>query len=125
MSEMKKFIEGFRFAFSGIAHSIKTQRNMRFHLFAAVCVIAAGFIFNISTTEWFFAVFSIALVLAAELFNTAIEALTDLHTKDFHPLAKIAKDCSAGAVLVISIAAAIVGILIFLPHIISNLKTWL
>ncbi len=110
---MKKFFKGFKFAFEGVIYALKTQINMRFHFAAAFAAIVLALFFSITLIEWFFILLSIALVISAELFNTAIEALTDLSTKEIHPLAKIAKDCAAGAVLIVSVFALIVGLLIF------------
>lgn len=114
-----KFLKGFKFAFEGIIYAFKTQVNMKFHLLATILSIGFAFYFSISLLEWFFVLLSIALVISAELFNTALEALTDLNTKDVNPLAKIAKDCAAGAVLINSIFAFIIGCLIFGKYIIT------
>lgn len=108
-----KFIKGFKYAFEGIVYAFKTQLNMKFHAMAAILAIALAFYFSINIVEWLFVLLSIALVLSAELFNTAIEALTDLYTRETHPLAKLAKDCAAGAVLIVSIFALLVGIIVF------------
>jgi diacylglycerol kinase len=116
---MKKFLKGFSFAFSGIWYTLRTQGNMKFHLIATFVAIGIGFAFNIQKLEWFFVGLSITLVLAAELFNTAIERLTDLVTKEIHPLAKVAKDAAAGAVLIFSIFALITGIAVFGKYIIA------
>ncbi len=86
---------------------------------ATVLVIALGLYFEITPTEWCIIVFAIAIVLAAEAFNTAIEDLTDLVSPEPHPLAGHAKDLAAGAVLLTAIGAAIVGLLIFLPKILA------
>lgn len=88
---------------------------------AIIVSISLSFYFSISLLEWIFILLSIALVVSAELFNTAIEALTDLSSKHIHPLAKIAKDCAAGAVLVVSLFALLVGILIFGKYILMML----
>lgn len=114
-----KFIKGFKYAFEGIVYAFKTQVNMKFHITAAIIAIIMSFYFSITLTEWFFILFCISLVISAELFNTAIEALTDLSSKDIHPLAKIAKDCAAGAVLIVAIFALIVGNLVFCKYIIA------
>lgn len=116
---MRKFFQGFKYAFDGIKHAFQTQINMRFHVLAAAIAIIIGLSFKLSFIEWGFIALAIALVLSAELFNTALEALTDLATQEVHPLAKVTKDCAAGAVLITAIFAAIVACLIFIPKLIG------
>jgi diacylglycerol kinase (ATP) len=112
----KAFLRSFSFAGQGVWHVIRTQRNMRVHLAAAACAIAAGLALRISPADWASVIITIGVVLAAETLNTVVEALTDLCTNEFHPLAKIAKDAAAGAVLIVSVAAVSVAIVIFLPR---------
>ena len=88
---------------------------MRFHLFAAVVVIVAGLFFDISITEWCMLILSMGAVITAELINTAFEQLVNLVSPQQHTIAGRVKDVAAGAVLIISIAAAIVGLMVFLP----------
>lgn len=90
---------------------------MRIHAAAGAIVTAAGFLFTLSRIEWTVLVLTIAGVMAAEMVNTAIEAVVDLVTEDVHPLAKAAKDIAAGAVLVTAAAAVVVGVLLFAPKI--------
>ncbi len=113
---MKKFLKGFTFAFEGILYALKTQVNMRFHLAASILVLGLAFYFQLTTNEWLFITLAITSVWTAELFNTATEALTDLVTKELHPLAKVAKDCAAGAVLITALFAIAVGGFVFLPY---------
>lgn len=113
----KKLINSFKYAFSGVETSFKTERNMKIHVLATVVVILMGFILKISKIEWTMCVFSIAMVISAELFNTAIETTVDMITQEKNEKAKIAKDVSAGAVLVAAIGASIVALIIFLPKI--------
>jgi diacylglycerol kinase (ATP) len=89
---------------------------MRIHVLSAIGVVAAGFFFDVSITEWCLLAGCIGMVFMAEIFNTAIETLTNLVSPDYHPLAGKAKDLAAAAVLMASITAAIVGVLIFLPY---------
>jgi len=98
---------------------VRTQRNMRVHLLAAAGATAAGLVLRISAAQWACVLTVIGLVLTAEMLNTVVEALADLCTDEFHPLAKIAKDMAAGAVLVSSAAALGVGIAVFLPRLLS------
>lgn len=103
-------------AFAGMRRALQNQRNLRIHVTIAAAVIIAGFALRISRTEWAVVVTLIALVVGLELLNTAIEALVDLASPVPHPLAKVAKDTAAGAVLVAAAGSAIVGLIIFLPR---------
>lgn len=116
---LKKRIESFKYAFAGIAHFVKSEPNVIIHLLAAVLAIAMSWYFEISTIEWCLIIFAIGAVLGAEAFNTSIEYLTDLVSPDYHELAGKTKDVAAAAVLLVAIAAAIVGLIIFLPKIFS------
>ncbi len=120
MSFIKERIASFGYAFEGIFEVIKSQANFKIHFLAAFVAIAAGFYFTISTREWCLIVGSIVAVLSAETFNTAIEHLTNLVSPDYHILAKKTKDAAAGAVLFMAMGAAIIGLLIFLPKILSS-----
>lgn len=114
---LKKQINSFRFAFQGIADLLRTQANSRFHLLAAVAVIAAGFWLHVSAGEWLALIICITLVISLEALNTALEYLTDLVSPDYHPLAGKAKDAAAGAVLLAAFGSLAVGLLVFLPKI--------
>ena len=104
--------KSFGYAFEGIFAGIRGERNMKIHCFAAVCVIVAGVLFHISVTEWCICLVLFGLILSLELVNTAIEAVVDLVTEDKKPLAKLAKDTAAGAVLIAAVMAAMAGLLI-------------
>lgn len=112
---MKNFIKSFRYAFEGIFHAVKTERNFKFHLIAAVIVISSGLCSDLSFTEWVIILVLIGGVLALELLNSAIERVVNLVTMERLPLAKQAKDLAAGAVLIFAIMSAIIGLLIFIP----------
>ena len=116
-------LNGFKYAFSGMWHVLRTQRNARIHLSLALIVIVLGLWLGLSRTEWAIIVLTIGLVLAAESFNTVAEAAVDLATAEYHPLAKIAKDVAAGAVLLMAITAVIVGLLILGPPLWAALLT--
>lgn len=103
----------FRFAFRGLIFALRTQRNLRLHAGAAALAVAAGAILDVSRLELLFLGSAIAAVSIAELFNTSIEAAVDLATRSFHPLARIAKDAAAAAVLVASFYAVGIGLLVF------------
>ena len=105
----------FRNAWAGLCAAVRTQRNMRIHLAAAAAAVAAGAFFGLSGLEWAILAISCALVLAFEAMNTALESAVDLVSPQFHPLAKRAKDCAAGAVLTASISSLVVGGIIFIP----------
>ena len=107
--------KSFGYAFEGIFTCIKKERNIKIHLFMMTLVIIAGWMFKISMIEWLICLVLFALVISLEIVNTAIEAVVDLCTLERKPLAKTAKDCAAGAVLVSAIFAAIIGFMIFIP----------
>ena len=108
----------FKHAFNGLRVAFFTQPNFRVHTLAATTVIIAGLYFHLSLFEWFILVLTIGLVIVAELINTAIEAVVDLHTNQYNHFAKIAKDVAAAAVLMTAITSLILGLLIFLPKLI-------
>ena len=113
----KKFsILSFKYAFEGITAALKEEPNLKFHFLAGAIVVALSFILQISTRDWTIVIILIGFVIAIELTNTAIEAVVDGFTDKLHPAAKMAKDISAGAVLVSAITAAIISFLIFLPY---------
>ncbi|MCR1952512.1 MULTISPECIES: diacylglycerol kinase [unclassified Clostridium] len=111
--KIKKMVESFNYAINGIIETVRTQRNMKIHIFAALCVLLSCFLFDVSKIEFLILAITITLVLGAEIINTAIEATIDMSTNHYHPLAKIAKNASAGAVLVTAINALLVGYIIF------------
>lgn len=116
---IKKFLNSFTYPIKGLKYAYRNEQNLAFDCFMAIFVIVMGIIFKISVVEWAFLIFTVGLVISAELFNTAIEAVVDLVTEEYHPLAKVAKDTSAAAVFILAIVAVIVGIIIFLPKVIS------
>ena len=120
--DLKKLIRSFGFASKGIIAAIISGQNMRIQLLAAIAVIAAGVYFHISVSEWCLVTLCIGMVWMAEAFNTAIEILTNHIQPQFHPEAGKVKDVAAGAVLIISIAAAIVGVLVFWKYLFQLLK---
>lgn len=105
----------FRYAFAGIWHTFKTQRNAKIHTAITVAVLLLGVWLRLPAPDWAVLALTIGVVFAAEIINTAIEAVVDLVAPEFHPLAKIAKDAAAGSVLVLAIAAVVVGLFILLP----------
>ena len=117
MSKRKKLINSFKYAFSGIASAFKTERNMKIHVLAVVLVTLAGFLFKISKMEWIICIILFGMVISLELANTAIETTVDLAMPERNEKAKLAKDISAGAVLVCAFVSVIVGLMIFVPKI--------
>ena len=110
----------FHHAFAGIVHAARTQRNLRIHLVAAAIVLAATLFLHLQRPYVIGIVIMVAVVLAFELLNTALEAVVDLMTQVHHPLAQIAKDAAAGAVLVVAFAAVIVGYLTFYEGVVAG-----
>jgi diacylglycerol kinase (ATP) len=106
-------LDSFNYAFEGIIHVLRTQRNMRIHFAVAFVVLVAALVVNVTKLELIALVISITFVLIAEMLNTGIEAAIDIATTSFDPMAKLAKDIAAGAVLIASMNALLVGYLVF------------
>lgn len=106
-------------ALRGIIYTTKYEHNIIIMLIATIVVVIAGLYFNITTYEWLFCITATGLVIGAEMINSALEAVVDLVTPNFHPLAKIAKDCASAATLVFSLTAFIGALVIFLPKILE------
>lgn len=114
---MKKFLLGFKYAFNGIFETLKKERNIKIHFCIMLLVIILGIILHISKSEWIICIVLFSIVIAGELFNTAIENVVNNLMPEKNEFARMAKDASAGAVLVLAIGASIIGIIIFLPKI--------
>ena len=108
LNELKAFFKSFTYAFWGVMHAVRHERNMRFHLCAAVTVSAVSAICGITRAEL------LAVVISAELINTAVENAVDAASKNISPKAKAAKDCAAGAVLICALFSAVCGTVIFI-----------
>ena len=115
--DYKKQLRSFKYAWKGICACVGKEQNLDFHLLVMVLVIIAGFYFGITRMEWVAVILCFGMVIGAELFNSAVERLTDLAHPDYSELAGKVKDIAAGAVLVTAIAAAAVGLIIFVPYI--------
>jgi undecaprenol kinase len=113
MSKKPRLVKSFQYAIEGILSVLRTERNMKIHAAAAVLVIIAGCYFRITILEWVILCMVIGGIFSLELMNTAVEKTIDLVTRDYHPLAKAAKDAAAGAVFIYTIVSVIVGILVF------------
>lgn len=110
---MKKLLDSFNFAIEGIIHSVRTQRNMRIHMVSAIIILTICFFYDLSKMELLILIITISMVISAELINTAVELAIDATTNYYHPLAKLAKNAAAGAVLVTAVNAVAVGYIIF------------
>src|SRR5439155_26731490 len=121
-SETKPFqfsgrIRSFRHAIVGVLRMIRCQHNAWIHAAATLVVLAAAFVLRISAADWCWIILAISIVWIAEALNTAFEFLADAASPEFHPLVRDAKDVAAGAVLVTAVAAALIGAIIFWPHV--------
>jgi len=113
-----KFLESVNHALDGVSYTVEHERNFKIELVIMIIVLIAGIYFRISNVEWIVLLLTISSVLTLELINTGIERCVDLVTKEYHELAKNAKDVAAGAVFIMSIFSVCIGIVIFLPKII-------
>lgn len=116
---INRLFKSFKYAYEGLKYAFKYEQNILVHFLATILVIIVGIFFKISMTEWLVLTLIIGLVIATELINTSIEATIDLVTKEVHPLAKVAKDTAAAAVLIFGITALIIGLIIFVPKFIE------
>jgi diacylglycerol kinase (ATP) len=113
MRRAPTILDSFNFAFEGIIHVLRTQRNLRIHFAVAVGVLILALIVNVTKMELISLLISVTFVLIAEMLNTAVEAAIDIATTSFDPMAKLAKDIAAGAVLIAAINAIAVGYIVF------------
>lgn len=112
----------FKYAWAGVRYAFVTQRNFRIHTFIGVVAVSLGLLLQIELVELAIIVMTCAIVMVLELLNTAIESVVDLTVKQtYHELAKIAKDCAAGAVLISAIAAVVVAACILLPPLLQRI----
>lgn len=114
-NELIKRVKSFQYAFEGWWYVLRTQKNAWIHAAASLVVFALGLWLGLSRTEWALIILTIAIVWMAEFMNTALEAIVDMTMPDIHPLAKVAKDVSAAAVLVGASSSILVGFLILGP----------
>ena len=115
------FLRSFVFAWNGLSYAMRTQRNVRIHALIGTCAIILGFVLHISPVEFAMVFVAITLVFIAEMFNTVAEACVDLATQEYDPLARIAKDVAAGAVLLNAMLSVVIGLLVFGPHLLGLL----
>jgi diacylglycerol kinase len=117
----EKFTKSVGHALDGIEYAINNERNIKIEILIGIITSVLGFILQISLIEWITIILVISMILTLELINTAIERCVDLVTKEYHDLAKAAKDVAAGAVFIMSMFSIIIGIIIFLPKMINML----
>ena len=111
----RRRLQSFVYAYKGIVYLLRTQHNTWIHLGFTLLSVVLGFYFSINQHEWMFIILCIGLVFAAEAFNTSIELLCDARFTEYDKRAERIKDTAAGAVLIVSVASAIIGTIIFLP----------
>ncbi len=116
---IKRFFKSFGYAVDGLVYAFKYEQNMLVHILATITVVILGLVLEISPVEWLICFLIIGLVIATELINTSIEAVVDLTCPETNPLAKVAKDTAAAAVMVFAIVAILLAVFIFLPKIIT------
>ncbi|WP_366924133.1 diacylglycerol kinase family protein [Metallumcola ferriviriculae] len=125
MEQERTFWQSLRDAWGGITHSLKTERNMRIHATVATVVFLTAWLVEVSRWEWVALTFAVSTVMAAELLNTAVETTVDLFMSTYHPLARIAKNVAAGAVLLMAVNALVIGVIIFYPKLMHLFKVLL
>lgn len=114
---LKHQLISFGYALEGIIYSFKKGTHFKIHIIAAVIVVILGFVYSISLLEWLVLILISSTVIASEAINTAIEETGNVLHPEHHPRVKLAKHCAAGGVLILSIAAVIIGLIIFIPKI--------
>lgn len=119
----RSFWESLGYAWAGLRYAVKTQRNMRFHFFATVTVLIAAWLASVTWLELAMLALAITLVLVAEMVNTALETVVNLAEEKFNPMAKVAKDVAAGAVLLASAGAVVIGLAVFLPKLVLFMRS--
>lgn len=115
-------VRSFRHAIAGIARMIRCQHNAWIHAGVTLIVLSAALAFRVTAADWCWIILAISIVWTAEALNTAFEFLADAASPEFHPLVRNAKDVAAGAVLITATAAAVIGALIFWPHVAALLS---
>lgn len=117
---MKELTDSFRHAFEGIINTTGSEKNLKIHFTVMICVIILGFMVRLILLEWIICIILFGLVISAEMFNTALEKTLDYVNEDYDEKIKFIKDASAGAVLIISITSAAMGLIIFIPKLIAT-----
>ena len=117
-------VNSFKYAFEGILSALKTEQNLKIHFIVVILVIIAGIVFKITKAEWIVCIILFGFVITTELINTAIETTVDIAMPQKNDKAKLAKDISAGAVVISAITSVIVGLIIFVPYLIRDVSFW-
>ena len=121
-TQLVRYKKSFLHSLDGFKYALFNEHNMIIIIPCAVLVVIAGFAFKISSVEWLFVILIIGLVIGTEMINTAIEAVVDLKTLEYHPLAKIAKDTASSATLVFCIISFLGALIIFVPKLMFLLR---
>lgn len=118
----KRLLKSFYYATQGLVHVFKHEQNMNIHVIVAALIIISAYLLDLSLTHWLILLLVIAGIFALEIMNTAVERTVDLVTKDYHPMAKLAKDIAAAAVFVYCVFAVVIGLIIFIPPLLHLLN---
>lgn len=113
---VKRWIKSANNAIEGILHAAQTQRHLRYHFYVAALVLLSSYVLGVTRTEFLLIALAVMAVLVAEMLNSAVEALVDLLSPDYHERARQAKDIAAGAVLITAMGAAVIGYIVLFPH---------
>lgn len=124
-SWLLSLLRSFGYAFEGLGRLIRQQRNAQIHLVLTTVIVIVSWVWGLSRVEWLILVLTISLVLGMEAINTAIEAVVDLVSPQYHPLAKLAKDIAAGSVLITAIGAIFVALLLYGERLVQLARTLL
>lgn len=123
--KVHRWLKSFRYAYEGLVYALKTQKNMKFHFFAAFCALVLALLLHLSKIEILFILLAVTLIFVTELINTAVEKAVDLAMPETHPIAKIAKDVAAASVLVAAFFAIAVGVIVFYePLLKTGFERW-
>jgi diacylglycerol kinase len=126
LNHVNQYLKGraysFKNAFKGLVYALETQKNAQIHFVATIVVMIVGFILKLSTIEFAIILLCIASVWVTEVLNTSIETLVDLCSPNYHHLARISKDLAAAAVLLAALFSVLIGIFVFIPHIVNLLS---
>lgn len=115
----KRVLRSFKFSFDGLKYAYLHEQSLTLHVLVMIFIIGCGIGFNITPIQWVITLVMGALILVAELFNTAIEAVVDMITEEFHPLAKVAKDTASAACFIADMVAAGMWLVVFIPKIVA------
>lgn len=114
---MRRLRRSFSYAIAGLIYCVKSEKNMKIHILATILVVIAALVVGLNPGEWGLLILTVIMVLVAETVNTAVEKTVDLVTTEYHPMAKLAKNVAAGAVLLAAIGSLLMAVVIFGPHI--------